>query len=213
MKIVALFCVCAAVGLSSAHAQVYRIVGPDGKVTFSDRAPEGQTPPTAPASATPGAATTGAALPYELRQIAARFAVTLYSSEDCAPCTSARQLLMQRGIPFTERTVATREDIQAFKNLFGHSNLPLGTIGGQQLIGFSEAEWTQYLDLAGYPKKSQLPSTYRRAPATPLAASAPKAPVPAPAQTKDEAASEPPSAPTITPAAPTGPSNPAGIIF
>lgn len=202
---------CAALALGAAHAQqVYRIVGSDGKVTFSDRAPD------ASASAAPlggggqRAAGAGDALPYALRQVASRFPVTLYTGSDCAPCASARTLLTQRGVPFTEKTVNTNEDIEALQRLSGSASLPFGTIGGQQLKGFSDLEWTQYLDAAGYRAKSQLPPSYRRPAATPLVAAVP--PAAAPAQTP---ASAPRRAPVPAPAAPSGPapSNPAGIVF
>ena len=62
-----------------AHAQpVYRIVGPDGKVTFSDRAPETLAPGARTSTLAPVA--TGSdtsALPFELRQVVQRFPVTL----------------------------------------------------------------------------------------------------------------------------------------
>ena len=145
---------------TAAHAQqVYRIVGPDGKVTFSDRAPDTQLAPTTTRGG--GAPAADAALPYELRQVATRYPVTLYTSNDCQPCNSARNLLIGRGVPFSERTITTSEDVEAFKRLSGGTSLPFGTIGAQQLQGFSDAEWTQYLDLAGYPKQSQLPAAGR----------------------------------------------------
>ncbi len=143
--------------------------------------------------------------------MAARFPVTLYTGNDCQPCNSARNLLINRGVPFTERTITSNEDIDALKQLSGVASLPFGTIGGQQLKGFSDSEWSQYLDAAGYPRQSQLPPGYRRPPATPLVA------VPArPAAPEAESA---PAAPAARPAAPatppTGrtPANPAGIVF
>ena len=148
-------------------------VDPDGKVTSSDRAPsEKATPALAgSAGAAPVAATAaGGDLPYALRQTVSRFPVTLYTSADCAPCDSARSLLKSRGVPFTERTVNTNQDIDVLKSLSGNASLPFGTIGGQHLNGFLDTEWTQYLDAAGYPKKSQLPSNYRQPAATPLGA-------------------------------------------
>lgn len=191
--------------------QVYRIVGPDGKVTFSDRAPD-------PASADQPSATTtlrGSAgvptqeLPYSLRQVVARYPVTLYTGSDCTPCTSARALLMQRGVPFAERTVNSAEDIEALKRLAGEASLPFATIGAQQLKGFSDVEWTQYLDAAGYPKQSQLPANYRRAPATPMVASVARPAPPGAAPTTVQ-----PAAPSDSrPATPRTPTNPAGIIF
>lgn len=208
-KLLALAAALCALGCSSvAQAQpVYRIVGPDGKVTFSDRAP---TEDAAPAlTANPGAAPSGAStLPYNLHQVASRFPVTLYTGADCAPCASARNLLTERGVPFTERSVSSNEDITELGRLSGGSSLPFGTIGGQHLTGFSDSEWTQYLDAAGYPTKSELPSNYRPPAATPLVAVKPIAPKPA-AQAPEAPR---PERPVPAPTGP-GPSNPAGIRF
>ncbi|WP_416399950.1 glutaredoxin family protein [Alicycliphilus denitrificans] len=199
---------CTLLALAAQAQQVYRIVGPDGRVTFSDR------PPAAGAEAAPaGAAAQGSgdALPYQLRQIAARFPVTLYTGSDCAPCDGARNLLVNRGVPFTERTVGSNEDIEALRRLSGESSLPFGTIGRQQLKGFSDSEWSQYLDAAGYPRQSQLPPGYRRPPATPLVAvqARPAAPE---AESAPAAPAARPAAPATPPAGRT-PANPAGIIF
>ena len=198
--------VCALVCSTLAQAQpVYRTVGPDGKVTFSDRAPsEKATPPVAATAA-------GGDLPYALRQTVSRFPVTLYTSADCAPCDSARSLLKSRGVPFTERTVNTNQDIDVLKSLSGNASLPFGTIGGQHLNGFLDTEWTQYLDAAGYPKKSQLPSNYRQPAATPLVAIKPLQAAPtAPAAPRE--APPRPERPERTDSG-TDPSNPAGIRF
>lgn len=191
---------------TAAHAQqVYRIVGPDGKVTFSDRAPDTQLAPTTTRGG--GAPAADAALPYELRQVATRYPVTLYTSNDCQPCNGARNLLIGRGVPFSERTITTSEDVEAFKRLSGGTSLPFGTIGAQQLQGFSDAEWTQYLDLAGYPKQSQLPANYRRPAATPLVVVVEKKAPAAEPEARPQPESAPAAPPTKTPA------NPAGIVF
>lgn len=199
---------------ASVQAQgVYRIVGPDGKVTFSDRPPADATAQPA-RSANEAPADTNGALPYQLRQIANRFPVTLYTGSDCQPCTSARNLLTSRGVPFTERTVSSNEDIAALQRLSGGSGLPFGTIGGQQLAGYSEGEWVQYLDAAGYPKQSALPRNYRQPAPTPLVA-VKAAAEPAAAASSPSAAPKPPS--RVRPPAPVNdgpsPSNPAGIRF
>lgn len=199
--------------VASAQAQsVYRIVGPDGKVTFSDRAPEVAAPGSRTSTvAQPDAGSDSSTLPYDLRQVAQRFPVSLYTGSNCAPCESARSMLVARGVPFTERTVNTNEDIEALQRLSGTTNLPFATIGGQQLAGYSVTEWTQYLDAAGYPKQSQLPGNYRRAAAAPLVALKPAQAASKPA---DKAATAPARqrAPAAVPTGPT-PSNPAGIRF
>lgn len=209
--LLALLCSLAAHGLAQAQ-QVHRIVGPDGKVTFSDRAPQDGKATAAPASGGGAVTSSNDALPYELRQIANRFPVTLYTGADCAPCTNARNLLVNRGVPFTERTIGSNEDIEALQRLSGNTGLPFGTIGQQQLHGYSDSEWTQYLDAAGYPKQSKLPGNYRRPTATPLTAPKPATP----AAAADEAPATTRAAPRARPAPePSGPSpsNPAGIRF
>ena len=196
--------------------QVHRIVGPDGKVTFSDRAPEDKKAQSTVLSTASGGAASNPALPSELRQIASRFPVTLYTGESCSPCQQARQLLVQRGVPFTERSVNTNDDLDALRRLSGESALPFGTIGRQQLKGFSDAEWTQYLDAAGYPAQSRLPRGYTQPAATPLAPA--KAPTASAPDAPQEAASAPngrlrrQAPPPPPPGGPT-PSNPAGIRF
>lgn len=195
--------------LPAAAQSVYRIVGPDGRVTFSDQPPPAAN--AAPAARTSGAGGTagGVALPFELRQVASRYPVVLYSGNDCAPCNSGRNLLNARGIPYTEKTVTTAEDIEALKRLAGEASLPFLTIGGQRLRGFSDAEWTQYLNAAGYPAQSALPSGYRRAAPSPLVAVTPVSPASAAAPAADAQA---PAAPAEVPVeAPV--SNPAGIRF
>ena len=125
---------------------------------------------------------------------------------------SARNLLVNRGVPFTERTIGSNEDIDALKRLSGNTGLPFGTIGGQQLHGYSDSEWTQYLDAAGYPKQSKLPANYRRPAATPLTAAKPVEPATA---TEDASATRaaPRAHPVPEPATGPSPSNPAGIRF
>lgn len=196
-----------------AHAQVYRIVGPDGKVTFSDRPPPDAKSAPAQALALRSGPSSGSGtgmLPLELRRVTGQYPVALYTAKDCDPCASGRAYLRQRGIPYTEYTVLTREDYAALQRLSGAGNVPFLTIGGQHVPGYSEQEWSQYLDAAGYPKTSQLPASYRNPDPAPLVA-VKAAPVPA----RTAAAQQPgaqPSAPAATADEP-GPTNPAGIRF
>lgn len=212
----AVICVWAGLLSSAIQAQqVYRIVGPDGKVTFSDRAPDGSAEDSqVVGTARGGSPAATPQLPFALRQITSRYPVTLYTSNGCAPCANARVLLMQRGIPFTERTVNTNDEIDALKRLASEASLPLLTIGAQQLKGFQDAEWTQYLDAAGYPKQSQLPASYRQPPATQLVPVVVEpATAPAPADAEPQSGARRPGTPR-NPASPTNPAtNPAGIIF
>lgn len=189
------------------HA-LYKVVGPDGKVTYTDRAPPvelGKIQPigrdgSAVAAAEPSSTN---ALPLELRQVVARFPVTLYTSTDCAPCETGRRLLQVRGIPYAEKRVLNEDDAEAMNRLTGGRSVPTLTIGTQALRGLSDTDWHAYLDVAGYPKDSRLPRGYQPPAATPLVAREaepkPAAPAPArPAQAEATAAAPPP------PPAPTG---------
>ena len=149
----------------SSHA-LYKVVGPDGKVTYTDRAPSDLPAQTLKAN---GAVGDTSALPFELRQVASRYPVTLYTGANCPPCDRGRMLLQQRGVPFTEKTVNTADDLAALQRREGTNQLPVLRIGQQQVAGFAEREWTSYLDAAGYPKQSALPRSYRTPPASALA--------------------------------------------
>ena len=184
---------------------VYRIVGPDGKVTFSDKPPSEPKAKLATPAGTSGGGIASSSLPFELRQVAQKYPVTLYTGENCGPCQSARSMLITRGVPFSEKTVSTIEDSQALQRLSSDNSLPFATIGGQQLKGFSDAEWTQFLNAAGYPSASVLPSSYRQPAATNLVTVAA-----APAATAPEIPTRA-AAPTAQPAP--AAVNPSGIRF
>ncbi len=214
----ALTMTCAAaalLGWSVLQAQtVYRITGSDGKVTFSDKPPAAEK---ANVTARNGAARTvdgspqNASLPYELRQVVARFPVTLYSSADCVPCNAGRLLLQARGVPHAEYTVASPDDVESLQRLSGDKSIPFVTIGGQKIKGYSESEWRQFLDAAGYPATSQLPGNFRNPAPRPLVAAKKIAP-PAEAPEAGDAPTAAASPATPAAAAPAA-TNPAGIKF
>lgn len=198
-------CVGLLLGAASVQAQtIYRIVGPDGKVTFSDKPPISAA--TAIETNDQPASRSTAPLPYVLRQAVAKYPVTLYTGSDCSPCEAGRSLLNSRGIPFTEKLIQTQDDTQALQRISGDISLPLVTIGAQQIKGFSDAEWGQFLTAAGYPKASVLPGNYRN----PLAAPLVQVQQPAP-KAESTPADKQPVAPKPLPVDRS--SNPAGIRF
>jgi len=189
-------------------AAQYKIVGPDGRVTYTDRPPAdttGRVSTFGRGGVAAAAGTDNSQLPFELRQVAARYPVTFFSGENCQPCDSARQLLQQRGVPYTERRVTNDEDQQALERLVGGRMIPAMTVGAQPLRGFNPADWSSFLDAAGYPRESRLPRGWQPPPVAPLvervAAQRPaaaSAPAPAPARPATPPAEPPPGdAPTI----------------
>lgn len=189
---------------------IYRIVGADGRVTYSDSAEAavGRTTVTEAGRAAAGDA--ASLLPPALRQLAMQHPVTLYTTGACAPCAAGRAMLVARGVPFAEKTITSAEDSEALLGLSGETALPLLAVGAQRVKGWSLLQWQAALDTAGYPARSQLPASYRWPPATPLAG-------PVEAQTRTGtapgAALPPLLPPPPGPAPSTGKPNPAGIRF
>ncbi|MBC7648939.1 MAG: glutaredoxin family protein [Vitreoscilla sp.] len=205
IKLIALGALCISTATVSNAQQVYRIVGPDGKVTFSDKPPAETNAKVRAAAGSSGGGVATASLPFELRQIAQKYPVTLYTGENCGPCQSAKTMLINRGIPFAEKTVMTPEDSQALQRLSGENSLPFATIGGQQLKGFSDSEYTQFLNAAGYPATSILPASYRQPAASPMVVVAAAPATNAQAAPARGAAPAPQAAPAAA--------NPSGIRF
>jgi len=193
MKTVSLrpmFAVIALLAALPAYA-MYKVVGPDGKVTYTDVPPSGSGSRVVPM----GQATTPNApevsLPGELRQAMTRFPVTLYAAANCEPCEAGRRWLRERGIPFSEKTITSSDDVETYRRITGSSDLPTLMIGPQVLKGLSQDQWASYLDAAGYPRTSQLPRNYQYPTATPMVERREAAPrVAAPPQAP--AAPEPP---------------------
>lgn len=145
---------------------LYKVVGPDGKVSYTDRPPADASSQRVKTLA--GGGSNLAGLPYELAQVAGRFPVVLYAFKGCTGCDQGRQFLKQRGIPFSEKSVDTDADVLALEQLSGSRQMPLLRIGKQQVLGFSSGEWSSYLDAAGYPASSILPPSYAWPPVTAL---------------------------------------------
>jgi glutaredoxin len=185
---------CGAMACMPAWA-LYKVVGPDGKVTYTDRAPADQSAKPLKSGGASGASTN---LPYALQGVVARYPVLLYTSSTCPPCDSGRQMLMTRGVPFTEKTVTTPEDARALLRAESTEHLPVLRIGQKQLQGYAQADWTSYLDAAGYPSTSILPAQYRGPQATPLTTAAPKSI--APLAANDAESANPSPSPAATPA-------------
>jgi glutaredoxin len=166
-------CVALAATVAGAQSNVYRWVDKDGKTHFTD------TPPPADAKSFTQKRLGDAPsqeLPYAVRAASEKNPVTLYSAPSCGePCTNARELLSQRGIPFNERNAQSNAQAQeALKKLIGGLEVPVLTVGSNTFKGYESATWQAALTDAGYPL-TRLPgqqrSTAAAEPAAPAGAS------------------------------------------
>ena len=177
----------------AAHA-LFKVIGPDGRVTYTDRPPSPSEGRAMPVNRETGRAS-DPALPFALRQVATRFPVTLYTASSCGDaCALGRSLLSKRGVPFIERTAATDEEREAWPRIVGGSEAPVLKVGEQTLRGYAPVAWDETLDTAGYPRQSLLPANYQAAAPVPLierkVVPKPAAPA-APSATTDEPGSNP----------------------
>ena len=150
-------------GPVGAQGVPYKVTGPDGRVTYTDR-PDARAQSVRPLGAAAAAAPADAgwldALPFGLRQVAQRYPVTLYTGPGCTPCDMGRQLLQRRGVPFREWAVPAGAGAE-LQRREGTDSLPVLRVGREQLLGFEAGAWRQTLDAAGYPKSGSLPSGWQ----------------------------------------------------
>ena len=138
----------------TAGAQLYRWTDDSGKVHYTDTPP----PPNATnvqkkGSARPAEATAAVQQSYALQQAVKNFPVTIYTSDNCGdPCKNGLDYLKKRGVPFTEKIVATKDELDALAKLTGAPRVPAMIAGVTVQRGYEERSWSDALDTAGYPK-------------------------------------------------------------
>jgi hypothetical protein len=130
----------------------YRWVDSDGKVHYGDRPPPAATGKAKELKL--GAPAADKQVSFTMRQAMENFPVTLYVSADCGEgCKEAGAHLKKRGIPFSEKSVATAEDSAALSKLIGgQAVVPVLMVGAKTRTGFEPGSWDGLLDAAGYPK-------------------------------------------------------------
>ena len=149
-RVVLLFCM-AILPFGVQAGELYRWVDAQGKVHYGDVPPADGAQ--VEAMKFPAATAPAEDLSYEARRAQQNFPVTLYVADNCAaPCDQARDLLGKRGIPSSEKKLATQADFDAFKALSGSDSTPVLAVGKTILKGFLAAQWHNELDIVGYPK-------------------------------------------------------------
>jgi glutaredoxin len=109
---------------------------------------------------------------YATKTARERSPITLYASACGAPCDQARQLLAERGVPFSSKDPQASPEAEAdLKKLTGRLSVPVLLVGSDKIDGFEAGQWQAALDRAGYPKSA--PPGRKPAPAAPAAAPAP----------------------------------------
>lgn len=163
--------------------KLYKWTDQDGNVHYTDHPP----PPDARASERKKFGDTPPEVPlsYAMQKAIKNFPVTLYNSDCGEGCTKASALLVQRGIPFTEKNAREPAAGEELKKLTGGQlEVPVMKLGSQVIRGYEEGTWTNALDAAGYPT-----------PVAPPAGTAAPKPVPAAQKPRTPSPGTPPAVP------------------
>ena len=62
--------------------------------------------------------------------------VTVYTSNTCPYCVSAKDYLNEKGIEFTEKNVQTDKEARKELMAMGHMGVPVLVINGEEVVGF-----------------------------------------------------------------------------
>lgn len=128
--------------------KLYKWVDEDGNVTYQDQPPPDESGQVQtfgePAGESEDAAAAGTTLPD--------VDITLYSIEVCNACDLVRELLDERGLPFTEKdaehSVAVQDEL---REVSGVLSVPVLAIGDEVLSGFNRELILRVLRDAGFP--------------------------------------------------------------
>ncbi len=137
-----------------AVAELYKWVGADGKINYSD------SPPPANAKKVEkkrlnDRVSEGDGLGFASQDAMKKYPVSLYATDCGEPCDKARALLAKRGVPHSsknpEKNLAEGKELS---KLVGALEVPTLQVGKNGIKGFNESAWHAALDAAGYPKSA-----------------------------------------------------------
>jgi len=136
---------------------MYRVVGPDGRITYTDQAPQGKSTSvkevSIPSYPEPQrwqapAPTSGATSPSSSRGEASASPaneLVMYASQSCGYCKQARSHMKAKGIAYREVDVGKDKAGAAEFARLGGKGVPLFSLGRQTLAGFSADSFDAFL--------------------------------------------------------------------
>ncbi len=141
-----------AVTTSSVAQSLYKSIGPDGKVVYSDHPPVGaRIEKTMQFTNLPSTSLPASASSYaeQLRRTqaspvtAASAGVVLYSAKWCGYCKQAKAYLASKNIAYQDFDIDTREGMTAYVQAGGGKSIPLLVASGQHVQGFSPSAYDE----------------------------------------------------------------------
>ncbi|MDP3032408.1 MAG: glutaredoxin family protein [Rhodocyclaceae bacterium] len=151
MTRILVFIACALASMVVLSATLYKSVGPDGKISYSDQPPrQGQVVMTRTFEVGPSTSLPPSAADQLERMKSAKTAaapaagVVLYSAAWCGYCQKAKAYLADKRIPYREVDIDTKDGLATFAQAGGGKGVPLLTAGTQRVQGFSVAAYNAF---------------------------------------------------------------------
>lgn len=124
------------------EAEIYKVVGPDGKVSYTDKEPKSE-------KAEKLKIQTYAGVPAVSSLNAAVKRVTLFSAQWCGACRKAKAYMVSHKIAFDEWDIDTSSYAQGKLKEFGTKSIPVILVGNQRMVGFSPESFEDMRSKAG----------------------------------------------------------------
>ena len=127
-----------------AQAEIYKVTGADGKVSYTDKAPQSATAKAEKLkiqvySGTPSVSSYNGSVKK----------VTMLSAQWCGVCKRAKAYMNSHKIAFEEWDIDQSEYARAKMNELGAKGVPVILVGKQKMVGFSAEELESMIKNAG----------------------------------------------------------------
>lgn len=72
--------------------------------------------------------------------------VTIYTSNTCPYCVSAKNYLEEKGVEYKEKNIQTDKDARKELMSMGHMGVPVLVIDGEEVVGFDKEKIDSLLE-------------------------------------------------------------------
>lgn len=128
------------------QAEIYKVIGADGKVSYTDKDPQSATAKTEKLKIQ-----TYAGAPSVSSYNGSVRKVTMLSAQWCGVCRQARAYMVSRKITFEEWDIDQSEFARSKMREVGAKGVPVILVGKQKMVGFSPEGLDDMLQKAGVP--------------------------------------------------------------
>ncbi|MDV3242290.1 MULTISPECIES: glutaredoxin domain-containing protein [Methylocaldum] len=132
---------------SASKAEVYKVTGPDGKVTYTDSRAEGGN--SAKVELVEIDSYSGSPEVSSVEDAAVSQKVTIFTTEWCGVCRKAKSYMASHGIAYDEFDIEKSRSAKTRFDQLGGRAVPVILVGNEKMTGFSPTKLETMLKDAG----------------------------------------------------------------